>query len=343
MENDRDHFGLLTLPGSQSERSRLEERLETLSVRESYALAAALIRRPPKDQKEAIGCLQFLEEYKVCFPAGSYEQLGKFCLQKAHQVPEAVLPYVDLNRLGRQYAETHAGNFVGDCYVEFPDAGDLRSGNWSLLEDRGWSVKLKIASLAVPDGVWLRLPDYEQLHECGTGEITLACHALQVSSLDECTLLEARCVLAEAGDLMAQYSSVTELVEDGNALGIVLDERGQGAVHWMERFAAALEAEGCRTLKLALDISQNLHCYEWVPCRALSDFAARHLRSCGVSEEVIRFGAIDLTGYGSDLLESAGYMLTSGETGYVLRNGREFIHCFTAPPASQERSMEPTL
>ena len=149
--------------------------------------------------------------------------------------------------------------------------------------------------------------------------------ALRVHSLEDCTLLEAQCILPEAGDLMEQYSGITELVRDGNTLGCVLDEQGQGQPRWMEKFAAALEYEDCRNLKFALDISQNLLCYEWVSREDLTDFAAEHLRSCGVSDELIQSGCIDLERYGEDLLETSGFMLTDCEDAYVLRNGRQFV------------------
>ena len=75
-------------------------------------------------------------------------------------------------------------------------------------------------------------------------------------------MLEAQCALAEAGVIQEQYDSIEDLVRDGNNLGFVLDEQGQGAEHWRERFDAALEYEECDRLRLALDISQNLNCYE---------------------------------------------------------------------------------
>ncbi len=56
----------------------------------------------------------------------------------------------------------------------------------------------------------------------------------------------------------------------------------------------------------------------------------KRLRSCGVSEKVIRSGCVDLKSYAEDLLENSGYMLTKNENAYVTRNGREFIREFTA-------------
>ena len=182
----------------------------------------------------------------------------------------------------------------------------------------------------MPDGVWLRLPDYDGQTPEKSGEVKLVLEELRVKSLEDCTLLKARCILPEAGDLMKQYDSVTDLVRDGDNLGYVLDEQGQGAPHWLEKFAAALEYENCRTLKFALDISQNLHCYEWVPRGSLKEFAADNLRSHGVSEALIQSGNINLREYGSDLLDASGYMEASGETGYLVRNSQIFVHEYTA-------------
>ena len=205
-----------------------------------------------------------------------------------------------------------------------------------MLWDGSWSVKLKLASTADPEGVWLRLPDYALDTDYGVGEIDLLLYELRVNDLNECTLLEARCILPEAGDLMQQYSSVTELVRDGDNLGYVLDEQGQGEPHWLEKFAAALEYEDCRTLKFALDIAQNLHCYEWVPRDGIKEFAADHLRSCGVPDELIQSGDIDLKAYAEDLLETSGYMEANDESGYLIRNAQEFVREYTAQQQTQE-------
>lgn len=101
--------------------------------------------------------------------------------------------------------------------------------------------------------------------------------------------------------------------------------------HFMERFAAALEFEHCRDLRLALDISQNLHCYEWVPRDGLKDFGRRKLLETGVSEELLDSGCIDLESYGEDLLEEAGYVLTADESAYITRNNLEFLRDWSSP------------
>ena len=333
-----DFKEFLELPGTPQEQEWLKERLETLSVWESYALAAVSMGYPPEKAANAINSILNLPGCTL-HPAGSYEDLGKYSLRGAANLPEDVLPYVDFDHIGQEFENKHTGLFINGYFVEYPKttAEPSYSGkNVIFLEDSDWSVKLKLASPAVPEGVWLRLPGYDGKMAEESNEVVLALDELRVKSLEDCTLLEARCILPEAGDLMQQYSSVTELVRDGDNLGYVLDEQGQGEPHWLEKFAAALEYEDCRTLKFALDIAQNLHCYEWVPRDGIKEFAADHLRSCGVPDELIQSGDIDLKAYAEDLLETSGYMEANDESGYLIRNAQEFVREYTAQQQTQE-------
>ena len=159
----------------------------------------------------------------------------------------------------------------------------------------------------------------------------LALDELNVRSLEDCVLMDARCGRPQLGDLMEQYADALELVNDGSDLGYALEEQGQGTPRFLERFAAALEFENCHDLRFALDIIQNLHCYEWIPCDSLKEFGRRKLLEAGVAEELLSSGCIDLEGYAADLLEEAGYVLTAAESAYITRNSREFIYERSAP------------
>jgi len=329
---------LLALPGTPQEEAWLRERLETLTASEGIVLTAALRREPPSNRADAINHLFSLTKYNAIPSVGNYRQLGEYYFNFCGLLEDA-LPYTDMEKLGCFFGSRYPGQFVRDCYVIYPEKppAPVYDGSGAAIpEDGGWSVKLKLASPACPEGVWLRLPDYSEPGMVYSTEIELALYSLHVKSLEECTLLDAKCILPEAGNLMAQYDSVTELVRDGNNLGYVLDERGQGGAHWMEKFAAALEYEGCHSLRFALDISQNIKCYEWMSRGGLADFAANKLQEEDVPDELIQSGCIDLEGYAEDLLETSGYMLTNDESAYVTRNGREFIREFTEEQASPE-------
>lgn len=77
-------------------------------------------------------------------------------------------------------------------------------------EDNDWSVKVKVASDAVPDGVWLRLPGWDPYEGGGSVDEELALQELKARYWGDCTLLDARCILPQAGDLKEQYDNVVE-------------------------------------------------------------------------------------------------------------------------------------
>ena len=68
------------LPSTPQEMMWLRERMETLSVKESLILSAALMGKPTCDARDVINIFQSMSDYEVCYPAGSYEALGRFCL-----------------------------------------------------------------------------------------------------------------------------------------------------------------------------------------------------------------------------------------------------------------------
>lgn len=163
------------------------------------------------------------------------------------------------------------------------------------------------------------------------GDVEIALDELHARNLEECTLLNAKCVMPELGDLMEQYESVMELANDCANLGYILDEQGQGMPHFEERFAAALEYEDYHELRLALDIAQNLQCYEWISCEDIRKRAEQEFKDKGVSEELMHSGCIDLQGYGTEILTSARYVQTRDGSAYVTRNSREFVYKHSDP------------
>lgn len=330
---------LAQLPGGEREQNWIRMRLGTLSVREGITLAAAAQADPPEDAAQAINQLQSLDEYRVLLDAGSYEALGRRYLANDTRMPVDALPFTDLEAVGRQYEEKHPGLFIGSCYVQYPDTPPepVYQPGTALPADEGWSVKVKLASLAVPEGVWLRLPGPLEDGCEDTLEEVLALRELRVKRWDECALVDAQCVLPEAGDLMAQYSgTVADLLYDGTQLGYVMEQKGQGSPHFMERYAAALALEGCQNLKLVLDISQNLNCYDWMQRAGLEESGRQELLNLGVTEDQIRTCGIDLAGYKAHLLEKEGYTPTADGWGFIRRNNNEFYYQFSTSAQTQE-------
>ena len=336
------------------ERQWILNRLETLSVKEQTQLAAAIISRgqlkalsekagderelavrkmDPNTARDAVNLLLALPDYEVICPAGSYEQLGEYYLRYEAGQPD-LIPYANLEQIGWNYEDSHLGIFVGDCFVVLPRQEPKQfydGSNLDRLPDTDWSLRLKLASPAVPEGVWLCLPDSTIDEKGRMDEIRLALRELQVQTLQECSLLDVRCSLPELSIGLDEYQDLADLIYDGNDLGYVLQEQGQGEQHFLEKFRAALEYEHCHDLKLALDIASNLNCYDYCPTTETGRFGEEVLQKQGdtVFRDPVLQGSIDLKVYGEAQLEQQGYLLNTAETGYIRRNARSHSQSLT--------------
>ena len=170
---------LMSLPLMEQEQRWIMERLDTLSVKEQYQLSAAILRTGKLEERggqrlgwepgnrhsytmdpevavDAVNCLLSLEDYQICFPAGSYAQLGSFYLRHESHLPERAMYYADLEALGRRY-EDRAPRPVRRKLAMWSTRTTLRTSlhrpGTSSHEDDGWSMKVKLASSAVPEGV----------------------------------------------------------------------------------------------------------------------------------------------------------------------------------------------
>ena len=346
------------------ERQWILNRLETLSVKEQTQLAAAIISRgqlkalsekagderelavrkmDPNTARDAVNLLLALPDYEVICPAGSYEQLGEYYLRYEAGQPD-LIPYANLEQIGWNYEDSHLGIFVGDCFVVLPRQEPKQfydGSNLDRLPDTDWSLRLKLASPAVPEGVWLCLPDSTIDEKGRMDEIRLALRELQVQTLQECSLLDVRCSLPELSIGLDEYQDLADLIYDGNDLGYVLQEQGQGEQHFLEKFRAALEYEHCHDLKLALDIASNLNCYDCCPTTETGRFGEEVLQKQGdtVFRDPVLQGSIDLKVYGEAQLEQPGYLLNTAETGYIRRNEQEFHHERTEPQPEFDMTM----
>lgn len=322
-------------PLPTEEREWIYTRTAELSAKEKLQYKAALQECDPEESVGLVNLLLSLDRYEICYPACNNKQLGEYVLRYIHPCREDLLPYIDAEKLGEAFRKDHYGRFVDNAYVMIPESllpVRYDEPSYERMRDAGWSVKLKLASKCVPEGVWLRLPDYEDINDGKPDEIRIALDALGVPTVQECTLLEARCILPEAGNLMEQYKDIADLIYDGQNLGFVLDEQGQGSRDFMARFAAALEYENCHRLDLALDISQNLECYSFVPVAEIKDFTVRCLHDRGMPDELLASDCVNLDASAEDMLERQGYILTKDESAYIGRNARPFVYEFSAEP-----------
>lgn len=329
---------LLALPGRREDQMYLGNILFMLSTREEYLLTAACTLHPPGTAADAIKHFLDLENYTV-YPAGNDVELGRVYLRQMPALPQDVLPYTDLASLGRLCRNKLPGLFIGGCYAAYspqPKRIMFEESRYHRYWDGGWCIRLKLASPSVPKGVWLRLPD--PAPDGDAGEVSLVFRELKTDCLNTCTLLDFQSLLPELGYLKEQYGSVEELVKDGNALGLALNKWAYEIPPALERFAAALKYENCRTLKTALDVIWNLDCYKWLPAENLEHFAVNALRERKIPEKVIMSGAIDLYSYAEDTLEASGYVFVESAGGYVFRDEQNYVHFSDVPAEGRQQT-----
>ena len=313
---------LTKLPGRPEEQDWLRERLDVLTVREGIALDAAIQRHPVQDSAEAVSLLAGLDEYEVVGGIRSYEDLGLYYLEENDTMLLELRDYINLEGLGCTCEELRPGLFLEGCYVMYPERETPRPYDGVTLPgpDYSWSLRLKLASPAVPEGVWLALPDYNDIVDMRPGEIRLALDALRVRTILDCTLLEARCSLPGITGLEKSYEGrLDDLIYDGQSLGFILQEQNQGQKDFLQTYLWALEHEHCTTLPGALDVAQGLHHYKIVPTDKLRDFAEAELRAAQGKLNPAVASCFDLERYGRDLLKQRGYTQTADGCAYIAR------------------------
>lgn len=327
------------LPGTPEETAFLERRMEKLSVLESCVLDGAAKMVSIRTAADLINLTEQLDGFDFLPGVTDDAALGGYVARYALRAPAPMLPFLKLGEIGGDYRLKNDGVFTERGYVEenVPFRVVYTGENLDRM-DENWSVRLKLASGSRPDGVWMKLPDYPA-NDDETGEQQVTMDALGITEWEQASLLEAECVLPGVTGLAGQFNSLETLIWNGNNLGFVLDEQGQGTPYFMERFLSALELEGCTRLDEALDISQNLDCYDFVPTKPLWESYGRELavkrgvlKPCGELEQYF-----DSAAYAQAEIRELG--LTPCEHGYAARNGREFQYEYSQPP-QQGQGME---
>jgi len=328
------------LPGTPEEKHFLETRFAEMSVREQYLLEGASQLQSIDSAADLINLAEQLDCFAFYCGATDDSALGEYIAKYRNRVTCEQFPFFDLIRWGKDAREQHGGVFVSGGFVEQvrPCRQCYDGTNLNTLSCET-SVQLKVASGSCPSGVWVKLPDHEQ----STGEpdeLASAMGALGIRKWCQAVLLEAKCCLDNIADLSEQYGSLEELIEKGNDFGYVLEERGQGMICFDEWFRAAMEIEGCIRLDEALDISQNLRCYDFIPPELHWERFGRGLarRNEIVDPDSVTGMYFDYTAYCRAEIERLG--LQPCTYGYIARNSQEFVREFSQAPLGQNLSMK---
>lgn len=236
-------------------------------------------------------------------PAGSNQPEAGELYHKVAQTADEVYAYIRRSAAPKHQPDKNLS--------ELPTTGD-------------YAIRIKLASRSNMEGVWIGFPDageYTDPHY--PDELLLGMDAMQAESLNECIALEVDCCLPQLMDILSQYDSASELVRHAIDFGYVWAEQGQGEAYWMDKWQAVLELEDCHRLDQALDFSQNLQHFAFIP-------RGVELGRFGF-ELAVKSGIIDRDSFLSKCFDGKSYAewyiqkhgLSATDHGYVAWNGGE--------------------
>ena len=309
---------------TKSEYEWLEQRFAAMTEKEQLLFRGAMKLEKPETAIDIAGQLHC---YELFYSAGDEDALGQFVMKHLEQVPDAARPYFSPAYVGQMFRQEGAsGVFCEGHYIRRSAAPKHQPDkNLSELPTTGdYAIRIKLASRSNMEGVWIGFPDageYTDPHY--PDELLLGMDAMQAESLNECIALEVDCCLPQLMDILSQYDSASELVRHAIDFGYVWAEQGQGEAYWMDKWQAVLELEDCHRLDQALDFSQNLQHFAFIP-------RGVELGRFGF-ELAVKSGIIDRDSFLSKCFDGKSYAewyiqkhgLSATDHGYVAWNGGE--------------------
>lgn len=329
------------LKGTEKEKEYLKNRFAEMSVKEQYIMEGAVQIVEVNNALDLIDLTEQLSNFDFHYKATDDISLGEYVARHKECASDDILPFIKTKQLGSEYNEDFNGIFTDKGYVyQRNNLKQIYDGtNLDEMTEDDWTVKIKVGSKDYPEGVWINLPDYE-FSSLEPDEMAIALDALGTNKWSRCALLDAKCVFPNIKELAEQYDSIEELISDGNNFGYVCDEQGQGRAFFTEHLASAMELEGCTRLDFALDISQNLNCYDFAPKEDKLERYGKILASKNgiVEPDTILGDNFDYTLYAKAEIEKKG--LEPCKNGFIKSNGEEFRYEFSKKLDSIGISME---
>ena len=320
----------------------LAGRMSDLSEYERIIYEGGAILSNSKSAAELINLTYNLDHYEVILGVYDNEQLGIYCVKhglinELKNAPADVLKYIDYHKLGILKREEDFGVFTNGNYIvgtgNYPPRCIYDGNNLpDVICNSECYLKLRLTSLAVADGTWLKLPlDGETDPDFNSNdELQVALHKLKVKDLSECGISQCVCTLPNIEESIKTHpADLNELVWKANNVGYGLAEIGNKD---LDKYKAALIYEDCTDLDFAADILQNLKCYDIEPYVSSADQYGEHILNRKEYQSptgTALLNCTDLAKYSSAELAKLGAVVT--EYGIITKNQNEFIFCYYTP------------
>lgn len=288
----------------------------------------------PKTTDTAMLIANELDHYILFYGAGDDVKLGNFVLNQIHRPTSQTRKYIDPHKVGEAYRGQCKNTFCDGHFIRLTSLYDpLPDVNFEMFPDKGsYAIRVKLASRNHMDGIWVGFPDTgEYMDAAHPDELLLALDALEAESLTQCIAVEVDCCLPQLEDIISQYDSAAQLVRHAIDFGYAWAEQGQGEPHWLDKWQAVLELEDCHRLDYALDLAQNLHCYNFMPLNTtIAEYGMILAKQDGVypQNDFLAF-CFDAEKYANDRMRTLG--LSATDYGYVSWNGNEVLPEYSQP------------
>ena len=328
---------------NKSEHDWIEQRFENMTVKEELLFRGAMQIEGPKTAQKTLQILHSLDHYQLLYGADDDISLGRFVMQHIHPPTPAARGYLDPEIVGAAYRNRGVGIFVENHYVErLPHNLSLSElePNTDHPAVGDYAIRIKLISRSNMEGVWIGFPDTgEYMDTAHPDELLLGLDALNAETLDQCMAVDVDCALPQLTDILAQYDTAGDLVRHAIDFGYVWAEQGQGEPHWMDKWQCVMELEDCHRLDLALDLAQNLHCYEFIPRGVdLAQYGMDLARKEGIlDQDSLLNECFDSVAYAQHHM--AKYGLSTTDHGYAARNGQEIICEYSHPEQEPDLTM----
>ena len=329
------------LEGTEEERAYLEKRFNEISVKEKNVLDGAAKLIEIYDASDLINLTEQLSKFDFYYKAFDEKSLGEYVARYKEDASDEIFPFINIEKLGTEYHEDFQGAFTDKGYII--ERGTIKQiydgSNLDNLTGDDWTIKIKVGSKEYPEGLWINLPDYGSF-TLEPDELDIALDVLGIDKWDEGYLLDVKCIFPNITELKDQYDSIEKLIIDGNNLGYACDEQEQGKDFFMEHLESAIEIEDCTRLDFALDISQNLDCYDFIPKGANLE---KYGRIMAEEKGVVKLDSI--LGENFDYIKYAKAAIGKEELepckhGFIKRNEEKFYYGFSKEPSGMDISME---
>lgn len=329
------------LEGTAEEKEYLEKRFNEMSVKEQYVLDGATKLIEVYNALDLINLTEQLSCFDFYYKAAYEKSLGEYVARHKEDATDEVLPFINTENLGTEYHEDFQGAFTDKGYtIERNTIKEVYDGsNLDKLTGDDWTIKIKVGSKEYPEGLWINLPDYGSF-TLEPDELDIALDVLGIDDWKEGNLLDAKCIFSNITELKEQYDSIDKLIIDGNNLGYACDGQEQSKDFFMEHLESAIELEDCTRLDLALDISQNLNCYDFIPKGINYEKYGRIMAEKHgiVKQDSILGENFDYVKYAMAAIEKEE--LEPCKHGLIKRNEEKFYYEFSKEPSSMDMSME---